>query len=535
MNKNLFVSVIFSFFSFALYAQSSSALLTHVTVFTNGAELTHSAKVTVASGNSEVVIKNISGIIDENTIQVGSNTDLTILSVTFFKEFTAEDTKSSLYQRLQDSLKQATQHLNTIRTQINIQKNALGILDANKTLGGQQTGLQVAELQKLLSFYLEKQREINTQLQELQEKEQKQNDLIVKLQTQINEQFTRRETGKGELHLQVLNNETQQTTFTISYISNQAAWTPMYDLKAKDTKSPLKIIYKGNIVQQTGLDWKNVTLSLSTSNPNQNGSIPVLSTWFLTYYVPQYYGNAYNDAYKVNAMSNSIQSFEAKAPLALEKPVAKALDNFVSMNQNALNVTFDIELDYNIPSDNKVHSVSMKEYNVQAEYKYYCVPKLDPEAFLVAEVSDWESLSLMPGVANIIFDGNYVGKSFIDPNNTQDTLNISLGRDKKIVVKREKVQDFCSSKLIGSSRMHAVTYELKVKNTRKETIQLLLKDQLPVSSQKDIEVQVDEISGASHNTETGILTWKMELAPNETQKRRIQYSVKFPKDKNILL
>jgi uncharacterized protein (TIGR02231 family) len=155
--------------------------------------------------------------------------------------------------------------------------------------------------------------------------------------------------------------------------------------------------------------------------------------------------------------------------------------------------------------------------------------------FLVAEIADWESLNLLPGMANIIFDGTYVGKSFIDPNSTMDTLNLSLGRDRKMVIKREKVQDYCSSKLIGGNRLHTVTYEITVRNTRKERVQLLLKDQIPLSAQKEIEVNVMEISEATRNEETGVLTWKLELAPNETKKMRIQYSVKFPKDKNVIL
>ncbi len=175
----------------------------------------------------------------------------------------------------------------------------------------------------------------------------------------------------------------------------------------------------------------------------------------------------------------------------------------------------------------------MKEYELPAVYKYYSVPKMDKDAFLIAEIADWEQLNLIPGPANIIFDGTYVGKSFIDPNSTQDTLNISLGRDRKIVVKREKVMDYCSSKLIGTNKLHTVTYEIKVKNTRKESIQLLLKDQHPISSNKEIEVNLLESSDAAVNQETGVLTWKLDIPAGETRKVKVSYSVKFPKDKTM--
>lgn len=529
MHKSFFILCLLLWSATTLFAETTQASLQSVTVYTSGAELNHTAKMLVPSGASEIIIKNISGSLDENTIQVGSNNDLTILSVTFLREFLSDDVKSPAYQRLQDSLRQATLTLETLRLQITTHMSAIGILDANKVVRGEQAGLSVLELQKMVAYYLEKHTEISQKIQDLQQREKKQQETVTRIQNQINEQYAQRESGKGELRLQVLSPTNQQTVFTISYVSNQAAWSPSYDLKAKDTKSPLRIVYKAGIVQHTGLDWKQVRLSLSTNNPNQSGTIPVLSTWFLNYYSTTY-GNqsdSYNTLRNDNLALNQVQAY-GKAPAS-----ETGVNNHTQALTNAISTTFDIELNYDIPSDNKPHSVAMKEYEVAASYKYYAVPKMDREAFLVAEVADWESLNLMPGIANIIFDGTYVGKSFIDPNSTLDTLNISMGRDKKMVIKREKVQDFCSSKLIGSNRVHTVTYELKVKNTRKESVHLLLKDQLPISAQKDIEITVMEISDALRNEENGVLTWKLELAPNETRKLRIQYSVKYPKDKAI--
>jgi uncharacterized protein (TIGR02231 family) len=515
---------------------TSNANLNSVTVYSNGAELNHTAKANIPVGNNEIVIKNISGAVDENSIQVGSNTDLTIMSVSFVREFLSGDNKSVAFVKLEDSFRVASNDLEIIRGQISTQTNALSILDANKIVRGENTGLQVAELQKMVDYYINKHKEIMIAVQALRLKETKQIELVTRIQSQINEANASRDSGKGEIHLQVMANSASATIFNISYVTYTAAWSPVYDLKTKDTKSALKIIYKGSIVQNTGLDWNKVKLSLSTSNPSQNGTMPVLSTWFLNYYAPNYGQNAYLNVQGRKSLSiqNTIQSFgNAEADNADKQAPQSTVGAFTTTTETALNAVFDIDLAYDIPSDNKAHSVAMKEYEVPTLYKYYSVPKLDKEAFLVAEIADWESLNLVAGPANIIFDGTYVGKSFIDPSSTADTLNISLGRDKKLVIKREKVQDYCSSKLIGSNKLHTVTYEIKVKNTRRESINVLLKDQLPISSQKDIEVEAIDISDAIRNEETGVLTWKLEIAPNETKKVRIQYSVKFPKDKVI--
>ena len=168
-------------------------------------------------------------------------------------------------------------------------------------------------------------------------------------------------------------------------------------------------------------------------------------------------------------------------------------------------------------------------------YKYYAVPRMDKDAYLLAEVADWEKLNLLPGDANIIFEGTYVGKSFIDPSSTADTLNLTLGRDKRVVVKKEKLVDYSSTKFLGNSKQQKLTYELTVKNNKKDTVRMLLKDQYPLSTNKDVEVELLESRNASINPELGVLSWKLELAPGEMKKIRFAYSVKYPKEKVLNL
>ncbi|HEU4471081.1 MAG TPA: mucoidy inhibitor MuiA family protein, partial [Flavisolibacter sp.] len=207
------------------------------------------------------------------------------------------------------------------------------------------------------------------------------------------------------------------------------------------------------------------------------------------------------------------------------------LGDYVSVADHQLNLSFDIDLPYDIPSNGKEQTATLKEYAAAAAFKYYAVPRLDKDAYLLAELADWEKLNLLPGEANIILEGTYVGKSFIDPASTSDTLNLTLGRDKRVVVKKEKLVDFSSVKFLGSQKLQKITYELTVKNNKKDTVRMLLKDQYPLSTNKEVEVELIEDSGAMNNAETGVLTWKLELAPGESKKLRFAYSAKYPKDK----
>jgi len=211
------------------------------------------------------------------------------------------------------------------------------------------------------------------------------------------------------------------------------------------------------------------------------------------------------------------------------------LEDYVSVTDNELNVTFDIDLPYDVSTNGKEQTATLKEYSVNALYKYYAVPKLDKDAYLLADVPDWEKLNLLPGDANIIFEGTYVGKSFIDPASTQDTLNLTLGRDKRVVVKKEKLVDYSSIKFLGSNKVQKFTYEITVKNNKKDTVRMTLKDQYPLTTNKEIEVELLEDSGASISPESGLLAWKLELAPGEVKKLRFSYSVNYPKDKTLNL
>jgi uncharacterized protein (TIGR02231 family) len=211
------------------------------------------------------------------------------------------------------------------------------------------------------------------------------------------------------------------------------------------------------------------------------------------------------------------------------------MGDYVSVADNELNMVYNIDLPYDMESNGREQSVQLKESSVASTYKFYAAPKLDKEAYLLADVADWEQLNLIPGEANIIFEGTYVGKTMIDPNSTKDTLTLTLGRDKRVVVKRDKLADVSSVKFLGSNKKQVFSYEITVKNNKKEKISMLLKDQYPLSTNKDIEVEVLEVSGAEVNKDLGILNWNIELAPGESKKYKLSYSVKYPKDKMVNL
>jgi uncharacterized protein (TIGR02231 family) len=247
------------------------------------------------------------------------------------------------------------------------------------------------------------------------------------------------------------------------------------------------------------------------------------------------YGNDFGYLQKSNSVVNQLQGQVSGIQIEEtdDRRKDKSISNYTTIQENQLNISFDIDIPYDILSNGKAHSVALKEISLPATYKYYAAPRVEKEAFLLAEISDYSKYNLLPGEANIIFEGMYVGKTAINPNQTSDTLNLSMGRDKKIAIKREKVVDKSGTKFLSSKKEQTFTYDITIRNNKRENVELLLKDQYPLSTDKEVEIELKESDGAKINIETGILTWELNLKPNETKKIRISYKVKYPKDKII--
>ncbi len=578
------------------------AELKTATVYSTGAELSHTAKAAIGKGSSELVLEGLSSYVDVGSIQINCPASVTILGMEFSNNYLVPEIAIPAVKRLEDSLERMGAERDKLDVNITTTTELLNVLKANKEIKGTQTGLSVAELVKLMDYYKLKANELQHELSALNDKKKKLTAVMDKLSKQIQEEQKKNTRSGGRLILQLSAALAGTFDFTITYLTQNAYWTPYYDIKADDIKGPMKIVYKARIVQTTGIDWKQVKLSLSTSSPTQYGNAPILKGWFLSYINPVqamnrrlainsiqsfdqalqgkvsgvqvtdefkdkqlkirgYSINANNQQplYIVNGAEMAASDFARLSPDAIQKidvlkdgegaaiygsrgsngvvvvTLKDGLEDYVSVTDNELDLSYDIELPYDVPTNGKAQIATLKEASVEATYKYYAVPKLDKDAFLLAEISEWEKLNLLPGEANIIFEGTYIGKTFIDPANTADTLNLTMGKDKRVVIRREKMMDYSSVKFLGSNKVQEITYQIIVKNNKKDPIRLLLKDQYPISMNKEVDVKLLESGDAAINEEIGVLTWKLELAPGESRKVRIGYSVKYPKGKTLNL
>ncbi|HWB25201.1 MAG TPA: DUF4139 domain-containing protein [Chitinophagaceae bacterium] len=574
-----------------------ASLLKSVTIYRSGAEMVHTASATLKQGDNVLIIDNLSNQVDENSIQVKAPSAVSILGVEFSGNYLVPTEKSAREKMLDDSLSNVQADIDKIQLSITNTSDLLEVLKDNRNIKGQQSGLTVAELVKLMDYYKTKSLELQTDLQQLNSRKKKLDDLAEKIDNQITEEQKKNTSTAGRLTLRLSAALDGRYDFTISYIAKNAYWIPYYDVRVDNINSPLKLSYKAKIVQTTGIDWKQVKLSLSTSTPAQWGSAPILNAWFLAYINPIVamdknlagFSNTITGAVSnvttknfdfksdikirgigsilsnaeplliVNGTPMSNEDFDKINPNDIKSmnvlkgeqatsiygsrasngviviALKEGLEDYISVADNALNMTYDIDKPYDVPTNGKEQIATLQNADVNVIYKHYAVPKLDKDVYLLAEIPGWEKLNLLPGDANIILEGTYVGKSFIDPASTSDTLSLTLGRDERVAVKRQKVVDFSSIKFLGSNKQQKFTYEITVKNNKTANINLLLKDQFPLSTNKDIEVELVSDGGAQVNNEIGVLNYTLTLAPGESKKLQFVYSVKYPKDKILNL
>lgn len=510
--------------SFAQNIVETNASLSEATIYVRGAELQHKvSNVQIPLGNSEIIVNRIAKGLDIQSIRVlSSNAQLSILSVSFEHDYLNKgNNKSALYLENKKKYDQQNDLYNDIVNRLKSEESTLALLEANKSVGG-QNGVSPTEVANMIKFYRQQYKDISDRIIDLKAQEEDEKRILSQLKKQMDESGGG-DQDAGQLVLRVSSLQSANVDFNIQYFTNNVSWSPFYEVRVNGLKEPLSLYYKANVVQTTGVDWKQVRLVFSGGNPQQNNNIPELSPWRLSFRSPTVGAIPNRLAMRsVAAQGDDVQNYQE---------VAAAPRNMAVVEDNQLNSSFVIETPYDIYSNGQAQSIQLQSYSLNTAYSYSTIPKYSNGAYLIGKITDWNELNLLPGNANLIVENNYAGTSYIDPGSTNDTLTLSLGRDDRIVTKRERVDEEGSQSFLGNSQSRDYTYEISVRNSKKEAVYVEVKEQYPLSSEKDIEIKLNDISGAYNNEERGELTWNISLKPGETKRLTVSYTVKFPKGK----
>ena len=560
------IALLFLFGSFAVQTFAGDkeivkSTLSDVTIYAQGAQLHHKATFNYKVGITEVIVEGISAFIDPKSIQVKANGSIVILDskYTLYYPQVVQLTEDGIPVKVKKEMSLLRDSIRLMGYEIQDIEDELSVLNATKSIiisnGVMRSQGRVNDslnlLKSAVEYYTFKLTELNKKILSLnkkkyekQEKKRQMDERMHDLENYQNQQRPAQQNNSPipRIVVTIQSKEVGTGKLSLSYVASNAGWTPLYDLRSDATTGKLSLTYKAQVFQNTGLDWNDVKISISTNNPRANKTKPELNPWYIDYnsYKAEEKSKKRNLDYLTqpsavpNAVFNSGFSFSESA-INNEDIKALTSDQFTTVVHHLIAAEFKIDLPYTIKSNNDQHMVLIKQTELSTNFKYFAVPKLDAGVYLVAQMTKLDELQLVPAKANIFFDGTYIGETFIDPTQMDDTLNLSLGKDPNIVVKRTLVKKECKDKIISDRIERIFAYSIEAKNNKSSNIELIIQDQLPLTTNADITIEAMEISKGELEERTGLIQWKMTLKPKESKLFDYKFKVKHNKDKQLFL
>lgn len=550
--------------SFAFCGDTLSSNINKATVFLSGAQVfRQTSSIQIKKGVNEMVIKDVSPYVTQQQLQATAVGSFLILDVQLqtqyippsnFQELIVPVKTQKEITRLEDSILFLTFELERINEKLNNLASEKSMIMQSQLIKSGGTSDTLPEFKEIVTFYRAKLDDINELIVAWKKKKHKAGIRDAKHKIRLQElrtyaQKTKQpnEPAKTRYHIVVTTYSDYSTSgkIKVNYFVNNAGWIPAYDLRANSTNEPIDITYKAHVFQNSGEDWDNVKLVLSTYDRTYSAVKPTAGVWRLDYTankprpVVNISNNNSNELFYSQNMASPVEARSAKAEMDASGMYEDVSLTYVpgaslsNISQNFSNVEFQVKLPYSIKADGSQKLMVVMNEKVDAKFFHYMLPRMNKYGFLQAKIGDWENLSLLPGKANIYFQQTIVGSTMINPAVMSDTMELTLGRDQGIVSTRKKISE--KERKVGLSKriVKEYTFEIEVRNNTRAAIDLTLEDLIPVTKNEDIKIKMVNGNGAYLNDTNGMLTWKLKMKAGVKEIIRFTYSIEHEKDKPV--
>lgn len=659
-----------SLFVFGAFAQSSDTLIAEskikvVNLFFSGAEVSREVTFNAKNGKQLLLVDELPIQFNQQSLQVSQVKNAKILSVKLQNGRSNKVDDRAEIKSIESEIKILKQKIKDNRTTKYVFQVEKDFILNNGVLGG-ENGATIAEIKAGAEFYRMKLTEISTKVSALDLELEIIKEEIIDLDNEMSKIKMEGRKEYSQVYILLENDkEVLNQTFSLTYYLKAAAWEPIYDFRVNEIGERLAIDYNAIIYQNSGEDWKDVALTLSTSDPSLGSAKPELEDWFIdkrksktkkdnsvsiligTEKNASLKGRVFDKDSKESVPFANIQleyngelvagtstGFDGKYTLKpipegvftlkvssigyqskfissvfighgriefIDVPMTEAslnldeveiiayeaplisrdqtssgatitsediyhmpnrnvssfattvggvyssdgsrgsnsviTENYLTekVKQKLSNLEYEVKIPFTVLSDGKDYNLKIKEVKVPVDYVYFAIPKFDADVFLTAQIPSWTDLDLLSGKSNIYYSGTYVGESYISDSYTGDTLDVSLGRDRDIMVTRKGNKERLERKVLGKSIKETLSWDIEVKNNKDAKVKVILEDQFPLAINQDIEIELIEVSGAKADPKTGKLIWELELEPKASVKLQVTYSVRYPKYSKLYL
>ena len=507
--------------------------ITDITVYRQGALVRRKASLTLATGNQDVAFVALERGIRPGSVQLAVDAGVSTFALDIgldpSRPAADPDSLRVLRGRL-DSLELALARVAAQRAGVTEQ---LAVLAANRDLTGEQsaTPTNATAVAEAARLYREHTTQAHVADYELQVRE--------KALQELRQQYSRRigairppsRTDIGRITATLLAERAGTYEVELSYIVDGASWTPDYDLFADGERgTEARLLLSANVVQNTGVDWRDVRLTLSSSDINSRLDAPAWS--------PTYLGHDRERLAQARVTRNDAYDMDVSAEASMSTPAAAkasyAPATFATESSSAAARLYAVERPFSLATNGRPSTVRLVSYQLPLALRYRVVPKREPVAYLEGVVTGWDTLNLLGAQLRLHLDGRFLGTTFLDPTQASDTLTVGLGPDPRLVVERTGRDQSTDHKFIRGRRVYELGYRITLRNTRAVAVDVVVEDQLPVSTRDEITVELKSATGRPERDEaTGKLTWRLSLKPATREQLDVRYVVEAPKDVDV--
>jgi len=549
MRKTIFLSVLLLLVPLSATAATrtvtAESKVTAVTVYPSRAMVTRTATLELQPGDYRVVFDGLPPEMDSGSLRVSGSGDKgfrlgTVETDVTYTDASANPRVKELEEKIQSlgddiSLMQAKLSVVQQREKMfaNISMHSSEIWSKELTVGSPS----VDQWKQVTGFIdsgslkaAEDEQKLNIDIREARKE-------LDALNRQLGDIRTSAGTAVRSATVELSADTPGSVTLELGYLVSGAFWTPQYEARVNRKADELEILYKATVSQSTSEDWNGVTLSLSTARPSVGALPPEINPWYIDYLSPQ---ELETQALASNQLYSRADLMEQKQEVAKVAGGAYAPEPTARMYATASGgagtfVTFKAATKQDIPADGSNHSVNITDIKYKTLYRYIAVPKLSPYAFLKGFFTNDAGVPLLAGPVEVFHGSDYVGKSYLKQTADGEKVELALGVDEGIKVKRERVEMFEEdSGILSDKRRVNYKYRVKVENFKDAPQTVSVLDQLPVSQREEVTVKEVRIEPEpAVRKDGGVFKWEFKLNPGEKAEARLEFYVEFPKDAQL--
>lgn len=500
------------------------------TVYTTGVKITHSYTDAAFKGSKSIVIGPLAKRYDQSSLRVEAGSGYEIVSISPRVNYLAKITSQEL-ESLEAQKKVVVEKIEDLGVESEILNQEKSVLMNNRKISGDQTGMTGEQLASALKVFRERYSVLEKGLLEIRRKSALLETERRNLDAQIRESKGLGE-SINEIVVEVVGNANKPLSLEVEYYSNDAFWSPLYDLRADSKSSEVHILTQAKIVQSTGLDFSKVELTLSTNNPQSDNSFSYIQPWRIMEY--NYQPQSLREKETHNEVVN-VRGSRRNANIQIMDDVsmsvyANALPSAIT--SNPIQVNYQIKGKVDVFSG-KEKVLKVKEETIKAEMIYVAQPSVSNSAFLTARFESVDELKLLPGEAQVFYDKSYVGSLDINSLFGRNTIELSLGKAKDIFVKRTLVNNSSEKSSFGSKMIYTKHYECEIKNTGTVDVKVLIRDHVPLSASESVEVEYVLTPEVAVPDKTGIFSYNTTIKPKEKVEYKLELEVTVKNNKAI--